>query len=67
MTTTKDEEKETLVGSFEYREAGVADLMELYEKIEDVYVRASASAVESEVAYASNSTNIAARADAHLG
>ena len=67
MTTTKDQERELLLGGFEDREAGVADLMELYERIEDVYVRASASAPESEVVYTSDSTNIVERADAHLG
>ena len=68
MTTTIDQEREMLVGEFEDREAGVADLMELYERIENVYVRASASAPDTEVAYTSDSTNIAVeRADAHLG
>ena len=68
MTTTIDQEREMLEGEFEDREAGVADLMELYEKIENVYVRASASAPDTEVVYTSDSTNIALeRADAHLG
>ena len=68
MTTTIDQEREMLEGEFEDREAGVADLMELYEKIENVYVRASASAPDTEVVYTSDSTNISVeRADAHLG
>ena len=67
MTTTEDQERELLVGGFEGREAGVADLMELYQRIEGVYVRASASAPGSEVVYTSDSTNIVERVDAHLG
>ena len=45
--TTKDQEMESLEVEFEKQEAGVADLMEFYEKVEDIYVQASASASES--------------------
>ena len=47
--TTKEREMESLEAEFEKQEAGVADLMEFYEKIEDIYVQASASVSESEV------------------
>ena len=43
---------------FEKQEAGVADLMEFYEKVEDIYVRASASVSESEGVHSSDSTNM---------
>ncbi len=65
--TTKDQERESLVDEFENREAGVADLMELYERIENVYVQASASVPDSEIVYTSDSTNIDGRVDAHMG
>lgn len=55
--TTKNRETESLEVAFEKQEAGVAALMEFYEKVEDIYVRASASISESEVVYASDSTN----------
>ena len=63
---TKEREMESLEGKFEKQEAGVADLMEFYEKVEDIYVQASASVSESEVAYSSDSTNMT-RPDAYLG
>ena len=64
--TTKDQEMESLEVEFEKQEAGVADLMEFYERIEDIYVRASASVSESEVVYSSDSTNMT-RPNAYLG
>lgn len=39
------------------KEAGVADLMELYEKIDRVYSRAAAAAYQSESAHTSDSTS----------
>ena len=52
------------------REAGVAELMELYERIERVYApAASAAALPFEASATSDSTNHAnrARANAHVG
>ena len=67
---TRDQELESLWHEFENREAGVADLMELYEKVEDVYVQAAASMSESEAVHTSNrggrSTNMV-KTDAYLG
>lgn len=63
---TRDQELESLWHEFENREAGVADLMELYEKVEDIYVQAAASMSESEAVYTSNSTNMV-KTDAYLG
>ena len=64
---TLDQEKESLQEELEDREAGVADLMELYEKIEGIYVRASASMMESETVRTSDSTDVARGSVAHLG
>ena len=64
--TTRDQELESLRYEFENREAGVADLMELYEKVEDVYVQAAASLSDIEAVHTSNSTNMV-KADAYLG
>lgn len=64
--TTKEREMESLVGKFEKQETGVADLMEFYERVEDIYVQASSSVSESEVVYSSDSTNMT-RPDAYLG
>ena len=64
---TKDQEKEALLGEFEGREAGVAELMEFYEKIEKVYARAAATLPEREVTYTSNCTGSEERVDANMG
>lgn len=48
------------------REPGVAELMELYERIERVYAPASAAALPFEESATSNSTN-RARANAYVG
>ena len=61
---TKDQEKEALVGKFEGREAGVADLMEFYERVERAYARASSSMATSEVAYTSDWTDSAVGGEA---
>ena len=49
---TSEEQLETL-----QKEAGVADLMELYEKIEEVYSRAANTLPEGESTYTWNSTD----------
>ncbi len=64
--TTKKREMELLGIEFEKQEAGVADLMEFYERVEEVYVQASASVSENEVVYSSDSTNMT-RPNAYLG
>ncbi len=64
--TTKEREVELLRGDFEKQEAGVTDLMEFYEKVEEIYVQASASVSESEVVYSSDSTNMT-EPNAYLG
>lgn len=64
--TTREREMESLEVEFEKQEAGVADLMKFYEKVEDIYVQASASASESDVVYSSDSTNMT-RPHAYLG
>ena len=56
--TTKEQEMESLEVEFEKQEAGVADLMEFYERVEEIYVRASAAVFESDVVYSSDSTNM---------
>ena len=63
---TKDQENEMLVEAFEKSEAGVADLMALYETVEDVYRQASASIRDTPSSYASDSTDITSL-HAHLG
>lgn len=63
---TKDQENEVLVEEFEDSEAGVADLMALYETVEDVYKQASASISDTPSSYASDSTDITG-SYAHLG
>ena len=63
---TKDQEMESLADAFEENEAGVADLMELYERVESVYAQASASISDHQAVYTSDSTNIA-RSNAHVG
>ena len=56
--TTQDQISEAMQEEFEIREAGVADLMKLYEKVESIYVQASASnAYPYGRVYTSDSTN----------
>ena len=59
-------EKQSMQDEFEKREAGVADLMELYEKVAPIYARAAAAIAESQLDYTSDSTDIR-KADAYLG
>ncbi|MCY3956320.1 MAG: hypothetical protein OXF47_10070 [Nitrospira sp.] len=64
--TTKEREMESLGIEFEKQEAGATDLMEFYEKVENIYVQASAPVSESEIVYSSDSTNMT-RPNAYLG
>ena len=59
-------EKQSMQDEFEEREAGVADMMEFYEKVAPIYARAAAAIAESHPVYTSDSTDIR-RADAYLG
>ena len=61
-----ESEKQSMQDEFEKREAGVAEMMEFYEKVESVYVRAAAAIAERPLDYTSDSTDIR-RADAYLG
>ena len=54
--TTNDEQLEALSEDFVVHEAGVAEVLELYLGIEDIYMQASAASVEEEPAYVSDST-----------
>ena len=64
--STSEHELEYLREEFEKREAGVAELMELYEKVERVYAEAAASMTENEGVYTSDSTDVV-KPVAHLG
>ena len=61
-----DSEKQSMQDEFEKREAGVAEMMELYEKVAPVYARAAAAIAERHPVYTSDSTDIR-RVDAYLG
>lgn len=50
-------EHEALVRAGEAREAGVADLLNLYARVEKAYAEASSALEERPVAFASNTTN----------
>lgn len=58
VITTSDEQLEALTKDFVDHEAGVAEAFELYLRIEDIYVKASAAGAEEEPAYVSDSTNL---------
>ena len=64
--STKEEERGEMTATFEENEPGVADMMVLYERVEEVYVKASASTYDSPISYISDSTNLA-NFDANLG
>ena len=64
--TTERQELESVGTEFEMHESGVAELMEFYEKVEGIYVQASAFMSEDKGSYVSDSTNIV-RTDADLG
>ncbi len=53
----KEDEKSAISETLEPQEAGIADLIEFYEKVEGVYVEASTYTVEPSMSYASDSTN----------
>ena len=54
---TKDKENEEILERFENKEAGVAELLEFYARVEAIYVSSSKALDETEVAATSNSTN----------
>lgn len=64
--TTRPQEFESLGTEVGGREAGVAELMEFYEKVEGIYAEASAFLAEDKETHISDSTNIV-RPDADLG
>ena len=66
MTTSRDQQLQSMEDEFEKREAGVADLMELYRRVEAVYFQASGLAPEVEAMHTTDSTNKAG-IDAYLG
>ncbi len=55
---TKDKENEEILERFENKEAGVAELMEFYARVEAIYVASSKVLDETEVTATSNSTNL---------
>lgn len=59
-------EKQSIQDEFEEHEAGVAEMMEFYEKVAPIYARAAAAIAENHPVYTSDSTDIR-RADAYLG
>ncbi len=63
---TEDQENQQIAESFEKKEAGIADLMDFYEKVEGVYAQASSYTYQPPASYVSDSTNVAVN-DAHLG
>ena len=54
---TAEEEREALVRSGETREAGVADLLSFFARIEGVYAAASRALEENPVGSTTNATN----------
>ncbi len=54
---TKDKEKEEILERFENKEAGVAELLEFYARVEAIYVSSSKVLEETQVAMTSNTTN----------
>ena len=53
----RQQELDSLGREFESREAGVAELMELYEKLEGIYAAASESLAEEQPSHTTDSTN----------
>ena len=66
MTTSRDQQLQSMEDELEKREAGVVDMMELYRRVEEVYFQASGMAPEVEVMYTTDSTNKVGT-DAYLG
>ena len=54
----KDQENQVLQEQFREREAGVADVLEFYSRMEEVYVSAMQSLDISQSSWTSSSTNI---------
>lgn len=54
---SKAEEHEALVRAAEAREAGVADLLSLYARVEEVYAAASRALEEQQIASTTNAAN----------
>ncbi len=57
MTTNRDQERQELVQRLEEREAGISDLIEVYERLESAYIKASQALFKTPVATTSNTTN----------
>ena len=55
---TKDQEQEELVNELDSREAGVAEVIEMYRRIEEIYVEASEVVASNEDAYTTDTTNL---------
>ena len=55
--TSKQMENEALTKEFESREAGVTELLELYDRVEADYVIASQALKAGDITTTSNSTN----------
>ncbi len=62
----KEEERVEMTTTFQENEPGVADMMVLYERVEEVYVKASASTYDAPISYISDSANLV-NFDANLG
>jgi len=57
LAAAKDKENEAMQEQLEEREAGVAELFDLYSQVEAIYVSASKALEEGYAVGASNSTN----------
>jgi len=57
LVAAKDKENEAIQEQLEEREAGVAELFDLYSQVEAIYVSASKALEEGYAVRASNSTN----------
>ena len=54
-----ESEKQSMQDEFEERQAGVAEMMEFYDKVAPIYARAAAAAIaEPPLDYTSDSTDI---------
>ena len=55
---TKDQEQEELVNELDSREAGVAEVLEMYRRVEEIYVAASEVVASNEDSYTTDTTNL---------
>ena len=55
--TNSEKEIESLIQAGDSQEAGVAEALELYLQIEEIYVKASQASINLESDYVSSSTN----------